>query len=507
MRTQKSAKNMIAAFLSQAILIILGFVSRKVMIDSVGVDYLGINGLMNNILIILSLAESGIGAAILYALYKPLANNDIQEIKALMNFYKNTYRALAAFTTLAGLAILPFLKYLIKDNSVDNTLVIYLLFLFSSVSSYLFSYKVSINNADQNKYLYTIANTVTQVIVLILKIIILKVTNNYILFLSVDIFSTITKNIIFSKIVDKKYPYLKEKNNIKLNVEIKKELIKNIKALFVGKIGYIISTSSDNLVISSMINIKAVGLYSNYTTLTSSVYGFVSIFINSISASVGNLVAKESEEKIYEIFNITSFINFWLYTFSFVCLYCLSDPFIALWLGEEYILQKSVLFVIMLNFLLDGLLEPIGAVKNAAGIYYPDRYVPITSAIFNLVLSLILVRHLGLTGVFLATIFSKIFFTFWINPMLVFKIVFKKSVLSYFIKIILKIVFIFIVTFICYSIGEYFCCEYNIINFIGRIIICLFIPNLLLLLLSFNKDEFKYVVNIFKPFLKKLRIN
>lgn len=507
MRTQKSAKNMIAGFLSQAILIILGFVSRKVMIDSVGVDYLGINGLMNNILIILSLAESGIGAAILYALYKPLANNDIQEIKALMNFYKNIYRILAAFTTLVGLAILPFLKYLIKDNSVDNILVIYLLFLFSSVSSYLFSYKVSINNADQNKYLYTIANTVTQIVVLILKIVILKITNNYILFLAIDIFATITKNIIFSNIVDKRYPYLKEKNDVKLSDDTKKELMKNIKALFIGKVGYIISTSSDNLVISSMINIKTVGLYSNYTTLTSSVYGFVSIFINSISASVGNLIAKESEEKIYEVFNITSFINFWLYAFSFVSLYCLADPFIALWLGNEYILNKAVLFVIMFNFLLDGLLEPIGSVKNAAGIYYPDRYVPAISAVFNLGLSLILVKHIGLTGVFLATILSKLFFTFWINPMLVFRIVFKKSSSIYFIKIILKIMFIFILTFICNFIGEYFYYEYNIINFVCKLIICLLIPNLLLLLISFNKKEFKYVIDIFKPILKGLKLN
>ena len=267
MRTQKSAKNMVAAFLSQAILIVLGFVSRKVMIDSVGVDYLGINGLMNNILIILSLAESGIGTAILYALYKPLANNNVQEIKALMNFYKNTYRVLATFTALVGLAILPFLKYLIKDNSVDNTVIIYLLFLFSSVSSYLFSYKVSINNADQNKYIYTIANTITQIIVLVLKIIILKITNNYILFLSVDIFATITKNMVFSKIVDKRYPYLKEKNNVKLNDAAKKGLIKNIKALFVGKIGYIISTSSDNLTLFAVFKLVKILMYSSLSLI------------------------------------------------------------------------------------------------------------------------------------------------------------------------------------------------------------------------------------------------
>ena len=168
MRTKKSVINMITAFISQFIIIVLGFVSRKVMIDSVGVDYLGINGLMTNILTILSLAESGIGVAIVYSLYKPLAENDIPKIKALMNFYKYTYRALALFTLILGLSLIPFLPNLMKDNTVENSVQIYLLFLFGSVSSYLFSYKISMNSADQNKYLSTITNTITQIIVLIL---------------------------------------------------------------------------------------------------------------------------------------------------------------------------------------------------------------------------------------------------------------------------------------------------------------------------------------------------
>ena len=173
MRTKKSAINMITAFICQFIVILLGFISRRVMIDSVGVEYLGINGLMNNILTILSLAESGIGVAIIYSLYKPLAENDVQKIKGLMNFYKYTYRALALFTLILGLSIAPFLDKLMKDNTVENSLLIYLLFLFSSVSSYLFSYKVSMNNADQNKYLATIINTVTQILVLVIKVFIL----------------------------------------------------------------------------------------------------------------------------------------------------------------------------------------------------------------------------------------------------------------------------------------------------------------------------------------------
>ena len=507
MRTKKSAINMATALISQFIIILLGFISRRVMIDSIGVEYLGINGLMNNILTILSLAESGIGTAMVYALYKPLADNDIPKIRALMNFYKNSYRALATFTALLGLSILPFLDFLMKGNTIENSRIIYLMFLFSSVCSYLYSYKISMNNADQNKYLSTIFNTVTQILVLIVKVLILYITKNYILFLAIDISSTIVKNIIFSRMMDKRYPYLKDKSKVKLDDESRKSLYTNIKALFFGKIGYILSTCSDNLVISSMISLSTVGLYSNYTTLTSSVTGFVGIFISSIGASVGNLMAMESKDKVYEIFNITKFINFWLYGFSSICLFCLAEPFIALWLGEEYIMGKEILLLIVLIFLMEGLMAPIDSIKNAAGLYKPDRFVPIMASIVNLFLSVLLVKQLGLAGVFIGTLASTLLFNFWIKPMLVYKYIFKKNAFEYFVDIFLKLVSISICACICLWLGETLFGEYNILNFIGRLSICIIIPNIFIVLLYYKTSEFKYLINIFKSILINVKSN
>ena len=503
MRTKKSAINMITAFICQFIVILLGFISRRVMIDSVGVEYLGINGLMNNILTILSLAESGIGVAIIYSLYKPLAENDVQKIKGLMNFYKYTYRALALFTLILGLSIAPFLDKLMKDNTVENSLIIYLLFLFGSVSSYLFSYKVSMNNADQNKYLATIINTVTQVLVLVIKVFILYLTKNYILFLTIDIISTLLKNIIFSKIIDRRYPYLNEKDKVRLDSETKKELFINIKSLFLGKVGYIISTVSDNLVISSFISIKTVGLYSNYTTLVSSVSGFVSIFISSISASIGNLIAKESEEKIYSVFKVTSLINFWLYGFSCICLYCLSEPFITLWLGRQYLMGKKVLLLIVINFMLSGLIAPIDSVKSAAGLYYPDRYVPMIAAIVNMSISIILVKPFGIIGVFIGTLVSTVLFSFWIKPVLVYKNIFKRSVGEYFINIIIKMISIVVLCVLCDEIGKYIYLEYNLYGLIIRGIICVIVPNVIYLGIFFKAPEFKYLLNTLNNMLPR----
>lgn len=505
MRTKKSAINMVTALISQFIIILLGFISRRVLIDSIGVEYLGINGLMNNILTILSLAESGIGTAMIYALYKPLADNDTPKIKALMNFYKNTYRLLAIFTALLGLSVLPFLDYFIKDNTVENASIIYLMFLFSSVSSYLFSYKISMNNADQNKYLSIIFNTVTQILVLIIKVFILYLTENYILFLGVDTGFTLIKNIILSRMIDKRYPYLKEKSKDKLDNKTREELYTNIKSLFLGKIGYILSTSSDNLVISLMINVKTVGLYSNYTTLTSSVSGFVGVFISSISASIGNLMAKESKDKVYEIYKISSFINFWLYGFSSICLFCLSEPFIALWLGEEYIMGKGILILIVLNFLIGGIMAPIDSVKSAAGLYKPDRFVPIIAAVVNIILSVILVKYLGLSGIFIGTIVSTLLFSFWIKPILVYKYIFKRNLLEYFIDIFLKLFAVIICGLVCWIIGEGLFQSYTILNLMGRLLVCLIVSNIVMILLTFKTNEFKYIYNISSSIITRVK--
>lgn len=452
MRTKKSLLNLIISFSSQLILLVLGFVSRKVLIYNVGVDYLGINGLMTNILLLFSLAESGIGVAIGYSLYKPLANNDKELIKSLMRFYKKSYEFLAIFTAVVGLCFYPFLNIFIKGSNIDDVNIIYFLFLFSSISSYLFSYKVTLNNCDQNKYIYTIANTITQIIVLIIKVIILYYTKNYLLFLCIDIISTLLKNIIFSKIVDTNYPYLKEKNIKQLDKKTKQNLFQNIKALFIGKIGYIISQSSDNLVISSMISVSTVGLYSNYTILVTSVSGFVSMFVSSITASMGNLIASESKEKQYSIFKKVDFINDWLYISTSVCLLCLIEPFIVIWLGDEFLMGRSVLIISVLLYFFKGISSNIEMIKNTSGLFYPDRYVTIIEALLNLVISIILAKRYQLTGVLFGTLISYLLISFWIKPFLVYKYIFHKNFNEFIKRLILKIFIFVVIYFISVSI-------------------------------------------------------
>lgn len=505
MRTKKSIINIVVSLGSQIIIILLGFVSRRVLIYSVGIQYLGINGLMTNILTIFSLAESGIGIAIGYSLYKPLADNDIEKIKSLMRFYKRTYQLLALLTAGIGILFFPFLPIFLKGNTAPDASLIYLLFLFSSVVSYLWSYKITLNSSDQNKYLYTIANTITQILVLIIKVFVLYYTENYILYLSIDIGTTLFKNIIFSLIMDKKYPYLKDKNVQKLDLITKKELFTNIKSMFYGKVGYILSQCSDNLVISSLVSISAVGLYSNYTTLITSVSGFVTTFSSGVTASMGNLIAKENKEKVYEVYKKIDFINFWLYSFSSVCLFCLIEPFIAIWLGEKYILAFPILLVSVGTFYLKGINSSIDIIKNASGLYYPDRFVPIIEAIINLFLSIVLVNYFGLIGVLIGTLISFVFCSFWIKPYIVYRDVFSLKFRNYVFWEGEKILTFAIMTSIIYTLQSCICLNNVLIEFIVKTIFILFTSNLILTIRYFNTNEFGYIKNMVFQIISKFK--
>lgn len=492
-RTQKSITNTAVSFGSQIILVLLGFLSRRVLIYSVGVEYLGINGLMSNILTVFSLAESGIGLAIGYALYKPLAENDIEQIKSLMRVFKYTYRALAAGTAVVGICFYPLLPFFLKGNTAPDANIIYLMFLFSSVVSYLWVYKTTLNASDQNKYLYTIANTLSQIAVLVLKVLILHFTHNYILYLSVDIGTTVMKNLIFCRIVDRRYPYLKDKNVRKLEPDVRRSLIQNIRALFLGKVGYILSQCSDNLVISSLVSVMAVGMYSNYTTLVTSVSGFVTTFSGGVTASMGNLIASESKEKAYAVYQRVDFINYWLYTFSAVCLLCLTEPFIAIWLGQDFVLAREVLLLSVALYYLKGINSGIDIAKNAAGLYHPDRFVPMLEALSNLVISILLAKRYGIAGVLFGTLVSFLAFSFWSKPYFVFRDVFGVPFRRYVIGEGKKIAVSFVIAAATWYAVSPVSLGNALLSFCLKTLLALALSNGLLVLAYCRTDNFRYI--------------
>lgn len=508
MRINNSIRNIYISILTQIVIVFLGFLSRKVFLDNLGSEYLGINGLLTNILSMLSLVEGGIGTSIVYNLYKPLAENDIEKTTALVQLYKKLYGILAIVIFILSIIMYMFLGSFIKGGTtVPFVGVVYFIFVIKNIVSYFNAHKWSLINADQKGYVIAKYNLIFNIITTIAKIIVLQLTQNYILFLLIELAIFVIQNIYNGKIVNERYPYIMTKEKYKVNKEIRENLITNVKAIFLHNIGTYCVFGTDNLLISSFIGLTTVGLYSNYTMITTQLASLLTPILNGIGASVGNLIATESKEKNYQIFNVTYLINFWIYSFSVIFLFNLLEPFIIWWLNQDGLLLDRLSFVfILINFYLTGLRTSINTFKSKAGIFTNDKYVPLLESAINLVTSIILVKYFGLAGIFMGTTISTISIPLWIQSKLVYNKVFNKSVIEYFKKytfyILLTLITGTITTYICNTLvlGSGFKC------LVLKGIICVIFVNLIYIIVFYRTYEFKYILNIIKLIIRKLKI-
>ena len=503
MRTKSSILNTITSLTASLCSAILGIIAQTLFLKILNVEYLGVNGLFTNIISMLSIAELGIGNAIIVNLYKPIFENNIEKIKSLMHFYKKAYNIIALIVLVIGLILVPFLGYLVGEVSIDiNITIIYLLFLFSTVSSYLLIYKRSILYADQKNYILNCFEIGYLIIYNTLQIIILYLTKNYYLYLSVKIICQLIENIIVSIYVNKKYSYLIDKNYKKLDKETEKNIFSKVKALIFHKVASFVIKGTDNIIISTYLNIKTVGLYSSYQTIINSVNNLFSKIISSTSASIGNLLVEEDSNKIYKTFNRIRFLNFWLATFSSTCLLVIMQSFIKLWIGEQFLLSNMVLYALVFSYFLNQMRYSYSVFKDAAGIWQEDKFVPVIESVLNIIISIALVKCMGLVGVFIGTILSSLVLWIYSYPKFVHKKLFKKNYKSY-IKENLRYLIIFILIVITtYLNSLLFTVNNNLIQVIINTIVAILVSNLLLILIFFKTDNFKYFLSLGKKFLK-----
>lgn len=435
MRTDNSKKNLLSGFLITLVMTLLGFVTRKVFVDNIGVEYLGLNGLLTNILSVVSLLEGGFGASIVYNLYKPLAQNDRPSIVALVQLYRKIYRFIALGVLAMGLCIYPFLDVFIKDGeALQYVSVVFFIFLFNSIVPYLTAHKWSLINADQKQYKLVGINLVYQVGLNLTKLAILYYTKNYILYLVIESLFIVGQNLAVAQKANRLYPYILTKVKHKVDEFTRKTIITNAKALFLHSLGGYLAHSTDNIIISSFVSISVVGLYSNYTLITGYVNSLVTQVLNSFSESVGNLIASESRERVYSIFKTIFLLNFIVVSIPAIVLLNITNPFITWWLGGEYLLNTATLLVIVFNFFITGMRVSAYTFKVKSGIFVQDRFSPLIQGVINLVLSLVLVQYWGITGVLLGTTVSILSIGFWQFPRLVYKYTFEQPLKLYFIK-------------------------------------------------------------------------
>lgn len=501
-RTENSIINSAMSIVTQVLTVVLNFAVKTVFIKMLNDEYLGVNGLFTNIITMLSLADLGIGIAIPYSLYKPLAKKDEHKINVLMNFYKKVYTIIGIAVLLIGLSLTPFLGLIIKDipKNVPHLSLIYILFVIHSASSYFFVYKKFLIDSDQKGYITSRIIFTFSTLLSIIQIILLITTKNYILFLLSSIILVIIQNIYISSKANKLYPFIKNKTDEKLEKEDMEGIKKNVSSLFIYKVGTVIMNGTDNIIISKFIGLIIVGFYSNYVLIINSITTVLNQIFNAITSSIGNLVVTTNKKRSKEVYDNLNFANFWLYALFGVCIIVLINPFINIWIGKKYVMGFSIVFLLVLNFYVLGMQSVTNSFRNAYGLFWIAKYRPIIMVIINIVISVVLVQFIGIEGVLIGTLISRLVTTAWLDPYIVHKYGFEISPKSYYIDY-LKYLVIFIAISIIFN---YFVSMITINNIFILILIAILVVisvNVILVLLFFKTSEFNY----FYDKIKKIR--
>ena len=496
-RVKSATRNIAFGYVGQIATALMSFVLRTVFIMHLNEDLLGINSTYGNILSLLNMAELGIGTALNFSLYGPVARGEKEKIKSYMQLYRKAYFIIACVVAAVGLLLTPFLQYF-KLRSPENTTVreltvYYLIFLFNTVSSYFVAYKYSLINAEQKNYIQTNIITITKVIVVFLQIIVVIVTRNFLLYLLTDAVVQLIQKVFVSKFLDKMYPYLKEKDVQKLSKEESDEVWKKTRALVFHKVGDVARLQTDALIISTFVEVAMAGVVDNYNMVISTVSNFVNIIFNSVISSFGNLIATESRQKQFSMFKVYRFFASWIYGFSCVGFMVLLTPLIRLWLGDHWILTSAAVYCILIDYYFKGDRIVLSNYKTAAGVFEPDKYLALIQGAVNLVISIVLVQTpLGITGIYIGTIVSGLIANFT-KPVIIYKECFDMKAGSYFadtLKYLASLVFVLVVSQL---ISVKVLANLNILTFILMAVIITVLFNGVYFILYGRSEEFKYL--------------
>lgn len=505
-RTNNSIKNSIASIVVYILNILMTFVMQSVFIRTLGAEYNGIKGLFTNILSMLSIAELGFGSAIVYNLYKPMAEKNEEEIKSLVKYYRNVYHIIAAVVLVIGIILLPIITVIVGETSVpENIKILFLLYLLNTVFSYLLTYKRSVLYADQKNYITNIVDSIFIILKNVAQIGIVILTKNFILFLICQIVFTVLENILINCIVNYKYRYVKKLTKTKkLDSIIEKDIMTKVKGLLFHKIGGFVVLGTDNIIISMTkgLGVVAVGLYSNYYLVINSVKNLFGTIISSLTASVGNLLIEKDKSKSRNIYKSMLLINSWLFCFASISIYCMIEPFVKIWIGEEYILSKFVLIALVVNLYIQGMRNTTNTFKEAAGIFFEDRFVPILESLINIVASLIFVQFFGLAGVFLGTITSTMILFLYSYPKYVYKLVLNGTYKEYFKLHIMHFLLTLIIALITGYLSSFIVIPNVWLQLVINVALCLVVPNILYFLFAIRMPEFAFYKQKLKNMLK-----
>lgn len=498
-RIQHTIKNIVFGYIGNLSSTVLGFILRTVFIQKLDETLLGVNGLYTGVLSLLSMAELGIGTALNFSLYAPVAQKNYDRIKSYMQFYKKAYRIIGLIVAVLGITLIPFLKFFIKDPGnygIRELTLYYLIFLFNTVSTYFVSYKYSLVNAEQKNYIQTNILTITKLATTILQLIVLVVTSNFLLYLLTAAAVELLQKIWANNYLNKRYPYLLDKDVVPLGKEETKDIWDKTKALLCLKIGDIARLQTDSIIISSFIQVAIVGIVDNYNMVINSVQNFVLVIFNSAISSFGNLIATESKQKQYELFKIYRFVANWIYGLSAIGFYVLLTPLVVdLWLGEKWLLSANIVALIVIDYYFKGDRVVMMNFRTAAGVFEQDKFLPLIQGGVNLVISIVLVQRIGLIGVYVGTVVSGLIANVS-RPPIVYRVCFDRKSKEYFIDTAKYLLVMAVILVIVLPLSGMLLKEVTLVTFILTGVMIVVVYNVIFMTAFCKTGEFKYMYDM-----------
>lgn len=502
-RTKNATRNIIFGIILKAQQMLGQFVMRTVMIYLMGAQYLGLNSLFTSVLQVLNLAELGVGSAMVYSMYKPIAKDDNVAICALMKLYRIYYRVIGLVIAVIGGILTPFIPMLISGEVPlgINIYILYLLNLGTTVLSYwLFAYKNSILQAHQRVDVVSKVTLITNTIQYGLQILVLWIFHDYYLYLIVALATQVLANIVTAICSNMLYPQFTPKGGVD-KIEVKR-INQRIKDLFTSKIGTIIYDSADTIVISAFLGLTVLAVYQNYFFILNAINSVIAIVFSACTAGIGNSIVVESKDKNYQDLNTFTFIITWIAGFCSACLLCLYQPFMEMWVGNNYMLSMSAVVCFVSYFFVRQYNALFNLYKDASGMWHEDRLRPLAAALTNLVLNLVLVQFIGIYGILLSTVFAILCVGMpWLMHNL-FTVIFDKSNMWAFVsKLVRYCLVVFLSCIVSYSICSLFTVN-SIYAIIIRGSICIIVPNLIYFLAFRHTQEYIRVLRLIDKMTK-----
>lgn len=486
-------RNLKFAIAGELLLAALKFLSRRAFVILLGREYLGLNGLFTDILSVLSLAELGFSISITYSFYHPVAEGNTEMIKSLVRLYRRVYQTVGLIVFALGLSLTPFLSFFVKEmpKNIPNIALIYILNLVNASISYFFAYKSTLLFVHQKKYIETSIRAAVSLVATAAQIAVLFLSRNYLYYMYLAIVATVVQNVSVSMQADRCYPYLREKDVRPLPREIMEEIHRNVRAMLLHRVGAIAVFNTDNLLISKFVGVAAAGLYSNYMMIRGFLNMMVNALFDAITPVLGNLTATGTEDSKREAFCRLSFFSAWLFGWMSICLFCLYDPFIDLWLGKGYLLSKSAVLLIVLNFYVSSMRIPVNNTKSVLGLFWDDRYKSIVEAVFNLAVSVPLAMRWGVEGIMAGTLISTFAFPFWCEPLVLYSRGLHMPARKYFANYLIHL----IIT-VAAGVLTWILCGFTsggMTGLIWKAMICAVVPNLVFWVAYHQTREFAFL--------------